>query len=102
MQQHHKVTSLQGHLKNKTMSDKELLEKLKNIVTPYVQSKEGLKNFDENTDFLNDLKINSANLVDVVLDVEDEFDIEIDNDSMNDMLNVQDAKKIIQLKLAGK
>ncbi len=84
------------------MSDKELLEKLKNIVTPYVQNKEGLENFDENTDFLNDLKINSANLVDVVLDVEDEFDIEIDNDSMSDMLNVLDAKKIIQLKLAGK
>jgi len=84
------------------MSDKELLEKLKNIVTPYVQDKEGLENFDENTDFLNDLKINSANLVDVVLDVEDEFNIEIDNDSMSDMLNVLDAKKIIQLKLAGK
>ena len=28
------------------------------------------------TDFINDLKINSANLVDVVLDVEDEFDIQ--------------------------
>lgn len=84
------------------MSDKELLEKLKNIVTPYVQNKEGLENFDENTDFLNDLKINSANLVDVVLDVEDEFNIEIDNDSMDDMLNVLDAKKIIQLKLSEK
>jgi acyl carrier protein len=84
------------------MSDKELLEKLKNIVTPYVQDKEGLENFDENTDFLNDLKINSANLVDVVLDVEDEFNIEIDNDSMNDMLSVLDAKNIIQYKLAGK
>ncbi len=84
------------------MSDKELLERLKNIVTPYVQNKEGLENFDENTDFLNDLKINSANLVDVVLDVEDAFDIEIDNNSMADMLRVLDAKKIIQLKLAGK
>jgi len=84
------------------MSDKELLEKLKNIVTPYVQDKEGLENFDENTDFLNDLKINSANLVDVVLDVEDEFNIEIDNDSMNEMLSVLDAKNIIQYKLAGK
>jgi acyl carrier protein len=84
------------------MSDKELLEKLKNIVTPYVQDKEGLENFDENTDFLNDLKINSANLVDVILDVEDEFNIEIDNDSMNDMLSVLDAKNIIQFKLAGK
>jgi acyl carrier protein len=84
------------------MSDKELLEKLKNIVTPYAQDKEGLENFDENTDFLNDLRINSANLVDVVLDVEDEFDIEIDNDSMNDMLSVLDAKNIIQFKLAAK
>ena len=84
------------------MTDKELLEKLKNIVTPYVQDKEGLENFDENTDFLNDLKINSANLVDVILDVEDEFNIEIDNDSMNDMLSVLDAKNIIQFKLAGK
>ena len=84
------------------MKDKEILEKLKNIVTPYVQNKEGLENFDEDTDFLNDLKINSANLVDVVLDVEDEFDIEIDNDSMADMLSVLDAKKIIQLKLAEK
>lgn len=84
------------------MSDKELLDRLKNIVTPYVQNKEGLENFDEHTDFLNDLKINSANLVDVVLDVEDEFDIEIDNDSMANMISVLDAKKIIQLKLAGK
>lgn len=84
------------------MSDKELLDRLKNIVTPYVQNKEGLENFDERTDFLNDLKINSANLVDVVLDVEDEFDIEIDNDSMANMISVLDAKKIIQLKLAGK
>ena len=84
------------------MSDKELIEKLKQIVSPYVQNKEGLENFDEKTDFLNDLKINSANLVDVVLDVEDVFNIEIDNDSMNGMLSVLDAKKIIQLKLAEK
>jgi acyl carrier protein len=84
------------------MSDKELLEKLKNIVTPYVQNKQGLENFNERTDFLNDLKINSANLVDVVLDVEDAFNIEIDNESMSEMLSVLDAKKIIQLKLIGK
>lgn len=84
------------------MSDKELIERLKNIVTPYVQNQEALVNFDESTDFINDLKINSANLVDVVLDVEDEFDIEIDNDSMNGMLSVMEAKKIILLKLAQK
>jgi acyl carrier protein len=82
------------------MSDNDIIQKLKLIVTPYVQNKFGLENFNEQTDFLNDLKINSANLVDVVLDVEDEYDIEIDNDSMTGMLTVGDAKKIIQNKLS--
>ena len=83
------------------MTEKEIIEKLKKIVEPYVQRLEGLKNFKEETDFLNDLQINSANLVDVVLDVEDEFDIEIDNDSMEGMLTVGDAKAIIQKKIGS-
>lgn len=83
---------------NYSMSEKEILEKLRKIVKPYVQRMEGLDNFREETDFINDLQINSANLVDVVLDVEDEFDIEIDNDSMEGMLTVGDAKAIIQKK----
>lgn len=83
------------------MSEKEIINRLKKIVEPYVQRIEGLANFQEETDFLNDLQINSANLVDVVLDVEDEFDIEIDNDSMEGMLTVGDAKNIIQRKLAS-
>ena len=84
------------------MTEKDILKKLKTIVTPYVQNKEGLANFNEETDFLNDLKINSANLVDVVLDVEDEFNIEIDNESMEGMLSAGDAKRIIEQKLASK
>ncbi|PTX43087.1 acyl carrier protein [Christiangramia gaetbulicola] len=83
------------------MSEKEILTRLKTIVKPYVQRMEGLNDFQENTDFLNDLEINSANLVDVVLDVEDEFNIEIDNDSMEGMLTVGDAKSIIQRKLSN-
>ncbi len=81
------------------MSDINILPRLKKIVTPYVQREEGLENFNEATSFINDLEINSANLVDVVLDVEDEFDIEIDNDSMEGMLTVGDAKTIILQKL---
>jgi acyl carrier protein len=53
----------------------------------------------ENTDFINDLEINSANLVDVILDVEDEFNIEIDNDSMEKMLSVKATIEIIQMKM---
>ncbi len=84
------------------MTKEELIEKLKVIVKPYVKNEEGFRNMDENTDFLNDLKINSANLVDVILDVENEFDIIIDNESMEKMLNVKSAIEIITTKLSQK
>ncbi len=73
-----------------------MVEKLKAIVKPYIQDEAAFQNMNESTDFINDLKINSANLVDVVLDVEDAFDIEIDNESMEKMLNVSNAIEIIQ------
>ncbi|MBG6129539.1 acyl carrier protein [Aquimarina sp. EL_43] len=84
------------------MTKEELLSKLKTIITPYVQNEEGLTTLTENTDFIKDLEINSANLVDVVLDVEDEFDIEIDNESMEKMLTVKASIAVIEDKLASK
>ena len=51
------------------MTRKELITSLQKIVKPYVQDQEAFKNLSEETDFINDLKINSANLVDVILDV---------------------------------
>ncbi len=80
------------------MNVKDILPRLKKIVTPYTQNKSALENFTTETDFIKDLEINSANLVDVVLDVEDEFNIEIDNDSMDGMLTVGDAINIIRKK----
>ena len=82
------------------MNREELITSIKKIVKPYVQNQEAFKNLTEETDFINDLKINSANLVDIILDVEDEFDIEIDNDSMEKMLSVKAAMNIIKTKLS--
>ena len=81
------------------MTRKELISLVQKIVKPYIQDQEAFNNLSEETDFINDLKINSANLVDVILDVEDEFNIEIDNDSMDKMLSVKAALDIIQTKL---
>jgi len=77
-----------------------LITKLKNIVKPYIQDDEAFKNLSENTDFVKDLKINSANLVDVILDVEDAFDIRIENEEMEKMLTVKAAMDIVNEKLA--
>ena len=84
------------------LNNKEMLTDLKGIIKPYIQNQEAFDNLTEETDFIKDLKVNSANLVDIVLDVEDKFDIEIDNDSMDRMLNVKAALSVIQEKLNGK
>lgn len=82
------------------MNKEETIEKLKDIVKPYVKNQEAFDNLTENTDFINDLNINSANLVDVILDIEDVFDIAIDNQSMERMLDVKSALEIIETKLS--
>ena len=45
------------------------------------------------------MKINSAHLVDIILDVEDEFDIEIEDEAMEKMLTVGAALTIIEEKV---
>jgi acyl carrier protein len=84
------------------MTKEELIAKLKTIVQPYIQDEEAFKNLSEETDFINDLKINSANLVDVILDVEDEFDIRIENDDMEKMISVRAAMEVVNEKLSAK
>jgi len=81
------------------MTKDKIILKLTTIVEPYAQNKQGFKNFTEDTDFINDLEINSANLVDIILDIEDEFNIEIDNDSMEKMLSVKATVEVIQTKI---
>ena len=81
------------------MNNEELILKLKKIVKPYVQNDGSLDNISEDTDFINDLKINSANLIDIVLDVESEFNIQIDDDSMIKMTTVKNSIGIINNKL---
>jgi acyl carrier protein len=85
------------------MSDKvQMISELKSIVKPYIQDEEAFQNLHEGTDFINDLKINSANLIDVILDIEDKYDIELDNDSMDKMLNVKAALEVINTKVSEK
>lgn len=84
------------------MDRAEIIARLKPIMATYVENQEVLDNLNESTDFIRDLKINSANLVDIVLDTEEEFGIEIDNTSMERMLDIGAAIEIIENKLAEK
>lgn len=84
------------------MNREEAIIILKRIIKPYTKDQEAFVSLTEKTDFISDLKINSANLVDIILDLEEEFNIEIDNQSMEKMLDVAAALLIIETKLSEK
>ena len=73
------------------MEREEVKNKLEEIIKPYVQDMEAFGNISETTDLLKYLKINSAHLIDIVLDVEEAFDIEIDDESVEKMITVKDS-----------
>ena len=86
-------------MKNNNMEREEIIARLKSIIKPFTKETEAFDNLSESTDFIDDLKINSANLVDIVLDIEDAFQIVIDDQSMEKMLDVKSAIDIIESKL---
>ena len=86
----------------KTMNTEETYQKLKEIIKIYLPEDVSVNDITAESHFINELNINSANLVDIVLDVEDAFDITLENDDMDQMLTVNDALRIIKDKVGAK
>jgi acyl carrier protein len=84
------------------MTRDEILKELKKVIAPYTSNKEMLAGINEDTDLLRDLKINSANMVDIIIDAESNYNIEIDYDDADRMINVRSCIDIISEKLSRK
>ena len=84
------------------MTREEILNELKSVFAPYTTNKEMLANINDQTDLITDLKINSANLVDIIIDAEAKYNIEIDYDSADKMINVGSCIDVISEKLYQK
>ena len=84
------------------MTREEILDELKRVLAPYTTNKEMLAGINDQTDLITDLKINSANLVDIIIDAEARYNIEIDYDSADKMINVGNCIDVINEKLAQK
>ncbi|MDH5305734.1 MAG: phosphopantetheine-binding protein [Myxococcales bacterium] len=69
------------------------------ILTPYVKNQEALDSVSLETHILDDLKVNSARLVDVVLEFEDAFDIEIADEDVDSVETVGNAVALIESKI---
>lgn len=81
------------------MTREEIFTKVVEIVRPFVKNQEALDSVDENTNILQDLKVNSARLVDIILDFEDAFDIEVEDEDADAVNTVGDAVGLIAAKV---
>ena len=81
---------------DKSSTNDELFKKVVEILSTYVTSKDAPLHFSEEATLLGDLLINSARLIDIVLDFESEFDIAIDDDQLASLRTVGDAIKIVR------
>ena len=81
------------------MEQSEVLERVVKILTPWAKNEQALANVAMETSILDDLKVNSARLVDVVIAFEDEFDIEIEDEDVDSVNLVGDAVRLISAKL---
>lgn len=83
------------------MTQQEIFERVVKILSPYAKNAEALAAVAPETHILEDLKVNSARLVDVVLAFEDEFDIEIADEDVDEVNTVGDSVRLISAKLDG-
>jgi len=82
------------------MTTSEIQEKLFSIVKIYLPQDVDASAIKMDSHLMNDLNINSAHLVDIALDVEDAFDITLDEKDMEAMQTVNDAVSIVNEKTA--
>ncbi len=84
------------------MDKSPLYDDLLEIIQPYLPEDVTSDQVGPKSHLVEELNINSAHLVDIVLDVEDKYDIVLENDDMDQMQTVEHAIELIQKKLAAK
>ena len=81
------------------MEEKKIFDEMVNILKAYTKDVALLDKATMDTHILNDLKVNSARLVDVVIKCEDVYGISIDDDEADKIRTIGDAVKVIKQKL---
>lgn len=83
------------------MKRETIYEALLKIISPYLPEDVGESAISPGSDLIKDLNINSSHLVDIVLDVEDHFNIMLEDQDMEALRTVGDALGIIEVKLGN-
>lgn len=78
------------------MASETIYEDVVGIISKHARNQSALKALTSDTNILNDLQVNSARLVDIVLDFEDKFDLEISDDDADKIATIGDAVSLVK------
>jgi len=81
------------------MDEQSIFNKMVEILRSYTKDPSLLDKATMETHILNDLKVNSARLVDVIIKCEDVFEISVEDDEADKIGTIGDAVAIIKTKL---
>lgn len=68
------------------------------ILKKYTFNKDVWNNFSDDTNIIKDLRINSARIVDIILDIEELYDIEIPDSELERLIKFSDIITMIEEK----
>ncbi|MGB3565043.1 MAG: phosphopantetheine-binding protein [Thermoanaerobaculia bacterium] len=77
-----------------------IYERVVELVRPLSKNRSAVENISEDTSILEDLQVNSARLVDLILAFEDEFNIEVDDDAADSVRTIGDAVDMLAKQLS--
>ena len=83
------------------MTKTDIFNKVVEILKRYTKNENALEGVSAETNILEDLRVNSARLVDVILDFEDVFNIEIADDDADSVTTIGDALQLIEARIAA-
>ena len=77
------------------MTEQHAFDRVITILKPYVKDPRALAAATMETTLLKDLEVNSARLVDVVLEIEDKFDISVSDKDADKVRTIGDAVSLV-------
>ncbi|GJM33270.1 MAG: hypothetical protein DHS20C18_22710 [Saprospiraceae bacterium] len=78
------------------MSIENSFQNVKKLILPYLEDDSLADSIEMDSDFIKDLKINSVHIVDFVIDLENAYDIVVDDDTLSKLSTVREVIDILE------
>lgn len=85
------------------MDDNQIIEKLKEIIKPFLEYEddEVFKNLNADTNLMEELAFDSVDLIEIVIEIEEAFEIKIEDAEIQNIKTVRDIVEMIKAKIAA-